>query len=263
MKEPKTALVTGANRGIGFELTKRLLEKGMVVFAVARHMEPLKKLKTIYLKRLHIIPADLSNLKGQMAVSSAITSSLDYIIHNAAIVTPLGGDAFLKASPEDLVNIMQVNAMAPMIITNKLMKFIKKGTRSLFISSRAGNNMYPGIGPYCVSNHFVDAYVQSLRLDHSNLLIATVHPGEVNTGMQEDLRKPDIKDFPLVTTFHKTYKDDKLLSPEIAARFLEWVLIGTTDAEFKAKKHNIYDDQDTYKSWLPEGYRIINPYPTS
>jgi benzil reductase ((S)-benzoin forming) len=258
---PKTALVTGANKGIGFELTRQMLERGNTVYAVARHTEPLDELKGTYSDQLHIIRADLGTLDGQKSVAPAIADALDYVVHNAAIMHPVGDRAFWEAPEDDLATIMQVNAMAPMIITRGLVGKIKKTTRHLFVSSRAGDTVYPGVGPYCVTKHTMDAYVEALRKDNPGFLAATIHPGEVDTQIQEVLRAPSESTFALAPVFVKTHEDRNLLSPEIAARFFKWVLCGATDVVFVSRKHNIYTDTATYTHWVPEGVEIVNPYP--
>lgn len=258
---PKKALVTGANRGIGFELTKQLLGDGVFVYAVARNIKPLKELKVSYSSLLHIIQADLSNSCGQKKVGSSVHFMLDYIVHNAAVIGPLGADAFFEASAEDLTQIIQVNVTAPIIITKGLANRMKEQTRLLFVSSRAGEIMVPGVGPYCVTKHAIDAFVKSLRTDHPCLLAATVHPGEVDTGMQETLRAQSVDKFALAPVFSETKKKGGLIPPSVAASFLNWLLRSVSDKQFVSKKHNIYEEAVIDPGWLPLGVAVTNPYP--
>lgn len=258
----KTILVTGANKGIGYALTKQLLEDGHQVFAVARHTEPLQELQVSFRDSLHIIEADLGTDVGQDAVAPAVIGALDYIVHNAAVMDPVGDSVLLNPSKKDaLRNMLRVNQEAPIMLTNMLADKVTSRTRHLFVSSRAGDSMYKGVIPYCVTKHTMDSLVEGLRVDNPGFLAATIHPGEVNTTIQEVLRAPLDSEFALAPVFVKTNAEGKLLPPEIAARFFKWVLFGTDDTEFVSRKHNIYADTDTYPHWVPEGVTIVNPYP--
>ncbi|MBY0281590.1 MAG: SDR family NAD(P)-dependent oxidoreductase [Alphaproteobacteria bacterium] len=260
----KTALITGANKGIGFELTKLMLGCGDTVYAVARHTKPLESLKTTYPDRLHIIKADLGTVEGQNAVAPAVTSMLNFVVHNAATMDPVGDGAMLDSSKtEALRSMLNVNGIAPIILTNMLGDKFMPLTRHLFVSSRAGDTMFKGIIPYCVTKHVLDAFVEGLRTDHPDILAATIHPGEVDTHMQSILRAPAESDFALAPVFVKTHTEGRLLAPLTAARFFKWVLCGASDDEFVSRKHNMYVDKSTYPHWVPEGVTIVNPYPDS
>lgn len=246
---PKVALVTGANRGIGFALTIKLLEEGLEVYAVARNPEPLRVLQTSY-PLLHIIEADLSTLAGQKKAAAKTLAPINYIIHNAAVINPLGPNSLLDPSNVDaLAILMQVNVMAPMIINAELGDRMT-GARVLMISSIAGDRMAPGLGAYCVSKACVDRYTQSLQMDNLGIVFAAaVHPGEVDTGMQEDLRRPDAINFPNVELFQRRHDEGKLITPETSAAYLRWLLLETENDYFTSMKHDIYNESHR-KHWL-------------
>jgi len=60
---PKTVIVTGASKGIGFAITKSLLKDGHNVFLVARTEEPLKKLEEEYPGRVDFLVGDLADFE--------------------------------------------------------------------------------------------------------------------------------------------------------------------------------------------------------
>ncbi len=254
----KIALVTGASRGIGLSLTQQLLNEGMQVITVARNVEVLQDLKDKFPKKLQIISADLSTKEGQLSVAPAVgNKKVDYLVHNAAIINPLGENALLEANPEEIRNILEVNIVAPMILTNQLASNLKKGSRILLISSRAGDKVVPGLGFYCVTKVAIDRYTNSLKLDMPNgVLAASVHPGDIDTDMQADLRKEDTTHFSKGTFFRQ--RKDKLTSPEVSGRYLKWLLLETPDEFFVGQKHNIYDASH-HSAWS-EGEEIPDPF---
>jgi NAD(P)-dependent dehydrogenase (short-subunit alcohol dehydrogenase family) len=255
----KVALVTGASRGIGFALTKQLLEEGIKVIAIARNVETLSSLKQQFPEQLQVISADLSTKEGQRSLAPAVlTTKLDYLVHNAAIIEPIGKNVLLEASPEDIHKIMEVNVMAPMILTNQLAPKLGQGSRILIVSSRAGDKMLPGMGLYCLSKTALDRYTESLQQDlPRGILAACVHPGDVNTDMQADLRKQNTTDLPLTNFFRE--RQDKLTSPDISGRYLTWLLLKTSDKDFMSKKHNIYDS--SHHTHWSKGAAINDPFP--
>jgi benzil reductase ((S)-benzoin forming) len=256
--ERKVALVTGASRGIGFSLAKQLLEEGVHVIAVARNTESLNALCEKFPNQLQIISADLSTSEGQLSVAPAVSKkSIDYLVHNAAIIAPLGQNALLEASPEEIRKIIEVNVVAPMILTNQLSPNLKVGSRVLMVSSRAGDKAVQGLGLYCVSKVALDRYTESLQLDMPHgVLTAAVHPGDVDTDMQGDLRQKDTTHFPKALFFRENA--NKLTPPEVSARYLKWLLLKTTDKEFTAQKHNIYDL--SHQAAWSEGIPIKDPF---
>jgi NAD(P)-dependent dehydrogenase (short-subunit alcohol dehydrogenase family) len=225
----KLALITGASRGIGYALTEQFLEGGHNVIAVARNVEPLTRLLTKYPDKLQFISADLGTAEGQMAIAPAVGSnSIDYLVHNAGVLGPLGTGALLEASAEDIRNLIEVNLVAPILLNRQLSKNLKKGSRILMVSSVAGESMSSGFGLYCVSKAALDRYTESLQIDKpSGVLAASVHPGEVDTDMHAELRENDTPDI-------------RLTDASTSARFLRWLLVDSSDTEFVEKKHNIY-----------------------
>lgn len=239
----QTALVTGASRGIGLSLTQQLLEDKIKVIAIVRDKASLNALYQKYPHDLEIIEADLSSIEEFLHITNCIQESkIDYLVHNAAIIEPLGKEALIEAPLSSLNKILQVNLLAPILLTASLNSKLVKGSRILNISSRAGEKAGPGLGMYCISKAGLDMYTESLQLDHPHgILSASVHPGEVDTGMQEDLRSHDPAEFPYSRFFQENLQEKKLISPDISAKFLKWLLIKTTDESFVKSKHNIYD----------------------
>jgi benzil reductase ((S)-benzoin forming) len=247
---PKTALVTGASRGIGFALVKELLKDNVRVIAVVRDRKSLVVLTQTYPERLQIIEADLSSPEGVLGVATSIQEpKLDYLVHNAAMIEPIGEEALLKASPVNLQKIIVTNLLAPILLTASVATKLMKGSRILNISTNT-ENAYTGTGMYGVSKAGLDMYTKSLQLDRPHgVLAAYVYPGEVNTGMQGDLRNHDVKEFPRAPLFHKKLEEGRLISAETSASYLKWLLLNTTDEQFVEKKHDIYDSSH-HPHWL-------------
>lgn len=255
----KIAVVSGANRGIGLAIVEQLIKEKVKVIAIARNTESLLFLLQQFPNQIEIIKADLSTEQGQKSILDQFKESkIDYLVHNAAIIQPIGTNSFLDASPEDLRKIIETNLISPIILTNLLGSKLKEGTRVLNVSSRAGEKAYSGLGAYCTTKAGLDMYTESLQLDRPHgILAASVHPGEVDTGMQSNLRDNKSPDFPFSKFFIKNYHEKKLISPELSGKYIVWLLLKTSDQQFTQQKHNIYDTSH-HMHW--DSKDLTNPY---
>ena len=92
MSTPKTAVVTGASRGLGLEWVRQLLARGYEVTAVSRAGgDALKGLQTLDSKHLKVLQADLSTDEGLIALFSALPHHLNLLVNNADVY--LDGDS--------------------------------------------------------------------------------------------------------------------------------------------------------------------------
>jgi benzil reductase ((S)-benzoin forming) len=134
--------------GIGLSLVQQLLEDRIKVIAVVRDRASLDALRQKYPDYLEIIEADLSSLQGPLHVADCIQESkIDYLVHNAAIIEPLGKEALIEAPISELNRILQINLVTPILLTASLNPKLTAGSRILNISSRAGEEAGPGLGP--------------------------------------------------------------------------------------------------------------------
>ncbi|MCZ7586681.1 MAG: SDR family NAD(P)-dependent oxidoreductase [Deltaproteobacteria bacterium] len=85
-------LVTGANRGLGLELTRQLAERGDTVFATARNPEKAKALSALHDEhdhRVHVLPLDVADDQSILKAARAVarkTETLDLLVNNAGII---------------------------------------------------------------------------------------------------------------------------------------------------------------------------------
>ena len=114
-KSEKIALVTGANKGIGFEVARQLAAKGFRVFvgarnekagrAAAQKIEP----AATFLK---IDVSDPASIREAAAELPKMVDHLDVLVSNAGIIRH-GDDAILKATPDQFETTMRTNTLGP------------------------------------------------------------------------------------------------------------------------------------------------------
>ncbi|OSD04958.1 NAD(P)-binding protein [Trametes coccinea BRFM310] len=133
---PTTWLVTGASRGIGFELVRQLAASPQnLVVAACRNPDKataLKALKDSAKGTLHIIQLDVSDfdsIRASVKQAQPILGEigLDYLVNNAGIALR---DTAFSLDPEDLLRILRTNAAGPAVVSQVYLPFVEKGHTS-------------------------------------------------------------------------------------------------------------------------------------
>jgi NAD(P)-dependent dehydrogenase (short-subunit alcohol dehydrogenase family) len=191
--EKKIILVTGSNKGIGFEMVKQLAKLGHQVILTSRDevkgLEAQRKLKAENLN-VHFLELDVTNEESIQKAASKVKSDfgkLDVLINNAGI--SLRGDhSLLQNDPAITQQIINTNAMAQLAVTRAFHALIPNGGRIIMVSSGGGSMSDPvgGWSPaYCVSKSFLGAITRHLAYELSTRKISVnaLDPGWVKTDM--------------------------------------------------------------------------------
>lgn len=187
--EGKVALVSGGNRGIGKAIVVELLERGAKkVYAGARNPETLVVLKEKYGDRLVPLKLDVTD-KSTVAEAVKTASDVEILINNAGVLkfdSILGEDAVANLSAQLAVNVHGVIGL-----TNAFIDGLKQKEAAAIavVSSLAGLANMPVIGTYSVTKAAVHSVTQGYRaeLAESNILVAGVYPGAIDTDMTKDM----------------------------------------------------------------------------
>jgi NAD(P)-dependent dehydrogenase (short-subunit alcohol dehydrogenase family) len=195
--------ITGANRGLGLELTRQYLERGDQVFAASRQpgqAAELQQLHQQYADRLVLLPLDVASTDSIAAAVQAVqsqTDALDVLVNNAGVYPHAGsGDAHQRLGQlthDDALETMQVNAIGPLLVAQALLPLLRAGQRGriLSISSGQGSLTWKATGDpyhYSASKAALNMYMRSLAAEvgHMGLLSVLVDPGWMRTEMGGD-----------------------------------------------------------------------------
>ena len=185
-----TALVTGANRGIGFALVEKLLEKDAEkVYATYRSAENRAALETLG-DRVVPLHLDFSDSSTTKALAESV-SNLDILINNAGIFT---GTNLLDSTEQDIRNDLETNLFGTLAVTKALLPAIRQGRSAAIanVASIAALGAMPGFGGYSISKAAVHSMTQSLRgkLKAGGVSVHGIYPGPVATRMTEGVDMP-------------------------------------------------------------------------
>ena len=237
----KHILITGGGTGIGRALAGRFADKGWRVTIVGRRLNLLQEVARDYPDKISIISADVGSIQDRQKIVSEAKGTLDLLVHNAAVLGPVG--PILDQSPEDWKSHMATNVEGPLFLTQALLLKLVENSRVVNISSGAAHQGIPGWGMYCTSKAALFMLGQLLKdeLAQRNIWFGSVRPGIVDTPMQAGIRALEPKDFPMVEQFRQYKATGALVTSELVAQYLEWLLLEVSGPQLGEREWDIRD----------------------
>jgi 3-oxoacyl-[acyl-carrier protein] reductase len=188
--EGKTALVTGASRGIGAAIAKRLAADGAnVAITFARGADSadsvVKAIESAGGKAI-AIQADATDPKAvRAAIDKAVSSlgKLDILVNNAGTAIP---KKFEETTLEELDQVINLNIRGVFVTTQAALKQMNDGGRIISIGSCVGERMMtPGLVPYSATKGAIRMFTQGLsrEVGDRGITVNNVQPGPIDTDL--------------------------------------------------------------------------------
>ena len=189
----KTILITGSNKGIGYETARQLLRLGHRVILSGRDEAKIHAAAVSLnkeggqLKELRMdvsVPESIQAAAGQLYQQK---ERLDVLINNAGIVYP--GDRNLMTDEDEvLLTTLETNSLGPLRVVKAFLPLLGPGSRVINISSEGGSMTDPvgGWSPaYCVSKSLLNAMTRHLAYEWADreIMVNAICPGWVKTDM--------------------------------------------------------------------------------
>lgn len=188
-------LVTGANRGIGLEFTRQLLQRGDRVTATCRHpgrATALNALAGEHPGRLHVLPLDITDAKSHAELVRELPlvgGDVDLLINNAGVLH--SGERFGHLTAGNFEDSFRTNALGPLLLTQALAPHLAPGAKVVNLSSVLGSvGSVDGFHTpsYAVSKAALNMVTALLAqaLAERGATVLAFHPGWVMTDMGGD-----------------------------------------------------------------------------
>ncbi|HEX6160549.1 MAG TPA: 3-oxoacyl-[acyl-carrier-protein] reductase, partial [Thermoanaerobaculia bacterium] len=184
----KTALVTGASRGIGEAIARRLGETGAHVLVAARSVDRVNQIAT-EIGNATGVELDISAADVREKVAALLKERpIDILVNNAGITED---DLFIRMKPDAWTNVLRTNLDSAFHITQEIVKKMIRARwgRVINISSIVGLMGNPGQVNYASSKAALIGFTKSLALEigSRNVTVNAVAPGYIQTAMTDAL----------------------------------------------------------------------------
>ena len=187
-----TILITGANRGIGLELTRQFAEDGWQVLACCRNPADAGQLQALGEQNpaIELHALDVTNYQQMAALADQMGHRpIDILLSNAGIYGSKG-TGFGEVDAQEWRQVLEVNTIAPFMLVQTFVEQVTASQQKLVavISSKVGSiadNSSGGSYIYRSSKTAVNQVVKSLSIDLADrdISVISLHPGWVKTDM--------------------------------------------------------------------------------
>jgi len=231
-------LITGADRGLGFSLTKEMLQRGYTVFAgqFLSEWPELNELSKKHSDTLRIIPLDVGtdeSVKKAVELVSATTDKLDVLIGNAGVVGQHEHDELTNT--EMMAQVYNVNAIGNVRIVERFLSLLKNGTtrKICFVSSEASSITHcerDSFHWYGMTKAALNRYAKVLfnRYRKEDFKFRLYHPGWIMSYMggtlaeKGDYTADEAASFAMDYFFDKQVNEDELVLYTYDGKVMDW-----------------------------------------
>jgi NAD(P)-dependent dehydrogenase (short-subunit alcohol dehydrogenase family) len=223
----KTALITGAGRGIGRAIALGLGDAGASLILLARTTAQLNETRDLLrgrgvpAERISVVPADLAGEedRGRAAAAMLTAGRIDILVNNAATVEPLGPTVGIAAA--DLRLAFEVNVIAPAALTVAVLPGMLNAGWGRVVNVSSGIVAFPAFmvrgNAYAATKAALEAHTVNLaaELAGTGVTVNVYRPGGVDTAMQAWIRQQDPGRIgaDLHERFNKNFADGALITP--------------------------------------------------
>jgi NAD(P)-dependent dehydrogenase (short-subunit alcohol dehydrogenase family) len=194
-----TAILTGASRGLGLALARALAERRWRLVIDAREAGTLNEVATELARSTDVaaLAGDVSDPEHRASLIAAAGERIDLLVNNASVLGPSPQPALADYPLDTLEHVYRVNVLAPLALVQLALPKLTPTARIVNVSSDAAVEPYEGWGGYGSAKAALDHLTAILAVEHHDLRVYAVDPGDMNTRMhQQAFPGEDISDRP-------------------------------------------------------------------
>ena len=188
-----SALITGANRGLGFEFARQYLADGWNVYAACRDPDSASELRRVADTsghKLHILALDVTDPASVKAAAAELDGkAIDLLLNNAGVMGARG-QTIGNIDYEAWAKVLDANTMGPMRVSEAFVDHVARSERKLIVTLTSGmgslaDNTSGGSIAYRSSKAAVNMVMRSLAIDLAprGITCVVVNPGWVQTDI--------------------------------------------------------------------------------
>jgi NAD(P)-dependent dehydrogenase (short-subunit alcohol dehydrogenase family) len=192
-KAVPSALITGANRGLGIEFARQYLANGWQVYAACRDPNSAAELRRLADEsghELRILALDVTELASVKAAAAELDGkAVDLLLNNAGVMGARG-QTIGNIDYEAWAKVLDANTMGPMRVSEAFVDHVARSKRKLIVTLTSGmgslaDNTSGGSIAYRSSKAAVNMVMRSLAIDLAprGIICVVVNPGWVLTDM--------------------------------------------------------------------------------
>lgn len=202
MNTERTALITGASRGLGLALARGLAARNWQLIVDARDAQALEAARRELAQRTSVtaIAGDVTDAahRRALAVAARAAGGLDAIVNNAGMLGPSPQPNLLDYPLNVLTQVYRANVIAPLGVLQAVRDQLRPNVRIVNVTSDAGVEPYAGWGGYGSSKAALEQLSAILAAENPSWHVYWVDPGDMRTQMHQDaFPGEDISDRPL------------------------------------------------------------------
>jgi NAD(P)-dependent dehydrogenase (short-subunit alcohol dehydrogenase family) len=213
----KSAIVTGASRGLGLALARALAEREWSLVIDARGAAALEAARAelgaaardaaaepdaareapAAATPVIAVPGDIAEESHRRALVAAAGERIDLVVNNASLLGPSPLPPVAELAPADLEEILRANVAGPLGLIRLALPHVPEGGRIVNVTSDAAVEPYEGWGGYGASKAALEQLTRILAAERPDLRVYSVDPGDMRTRMHQDaFPGEDISDRP-------------------------------------------------------------------
>jgi len=196
------AIVTGASRGLGLALARRLAADGWNLVVDARGGEALDaaRAQLAGLTQVRAIAGDVADEshRAELVAAAEQLGRLTLLVNNASLLGPSPQPRLADYPVSEYAHVLYVNTVAPLALTQRALPALRAAHGTIInITSDAGLETYEGWGGYGSSKAALEQQGNILGAEEREVRVYTFDPGDMRTQMhQDEFPGEDISDRP-------------------------------------------------------------------